>query len=175
MYLTIDKIIESTDTPISAAEAHGIAAGMLCVNSMTTADAWLQEVFSADVDLIESDRLQLLGLFEQTQELLNSGTFEFELFLPDDGMSLAIRLDALRHWCLGYLSGVGFTSTNSDWSGDSAEMLKDIVEFTRVDANADGEEDETALVELHEYIRVGVQVIREELSVSDNNGSSTLH
>lgn len=175
MYLTIDKILEAADAPISAAEAHGIAAGMLCINSMITADTWLREVFGADVNLIEPDRLQLIGLFEQTQELLNSGDFEFELFLPGDGTPLPARLDALRHWCLGFLSGVGFTSTNSDWSGDSGEMLKDIVEFTRVDADVDGEEDEAALIELHEYIRVGVQVIREELVVTNIDSNNTLH
>ena len=163
MYLTIDKILEQADAVISAAEAHGIATGMLCVNGLTTVETWLQEVFVADHNLPEAERQQLVSLFEQTQNLLSNESFAFEMLLPDDQALLPVRIDALRHWCLGYLSGVGFTRSNSDWSGDSGEMLKDIVEFTRVDADTEGEEDEFALAELYEYICVGIQVIREEL------------
>ena len=175
MYLTIDKVLEQTEASISASEAHGIATGMLCVDGSITVDAWLQEVFAGDVNVTDIERQQLVSLFEQTQELLNSGAFVFEMLLPDDQTSLPVRVDALRHWCLGYLSGVGFTRSNSDWSGDSGEMLKDIVEFTRVDEAAEGEEDEFALAELYEYIRVGIQVIRDDLLEIDSKPKSTLH
>ena len=173
MYLTIEEIFARTEAAISAAEAHGIATGMLSINSMITARAWLQEVFASDVNLSDSDRVQLVSLFEKTQKLLNTETFEFELFLPDEDIPLTEKVDALRHWCLGYLSGIGFTHSDHDWSEDSSDMLKDIVEFTHVDINAEGEEDEFALAELHEYIRVGVQVIKEEFSVAGS--SAALH
>lgn len=173
MYLVITKILEQTGTTISAAEAHGLATGMLCVNNLTTTNNWLLEVFSSELDLSASERLPLITLFEKTQELLNAGNFEFELFLPDEETELPLRVDALQHWCLGFLAGVGTINQGTDCSKEGLEILRDMVAFTRVDTNAKGEEDEVALVELNAYIRISVQVLREELLAVAS--SDTLH
>lgn len=164
MYLTIDEIFTNVEGSVNAAEAHGIAVGMLSVNALTTVESWLQEIFTSETNLSTSDQTQLIVLFEQTSKLLNAQEFEFTLFLPDDDNELKIRIEALRHWCLGYLAGVGFARSKHNWLGDSEEILKDIIKFTTVDIIAEGEADEQALVDLHEYIRVGVQVIKTQLS-----------
>lgn len=162
MYLTIAKILQQSDALMGASEAHGLASGMLSMNNLATANTWVQELYEPGVNLAEYERIQLTGLFEQTQTLLNDEGCEFELFLPDDDEPLHLRVDALRHWCLGYLSGVGFTGSETNFSDECTEMLGDIVEFTRVDEDVEGEEDEVAFTELQEYIRVGVQFIRED-------------
>jgi uncharacterized protein YgfB (UPF0149 family) len=46
----------------------------------------------------------------------------------------------------------------------SGELLKDLIAFTHVDGDAEGEEDEVSFTELVEYIRVAVQVIHSDLS-----------
>jgi hypothetical protein len=114
--------------------------------------------------LTDVEKLALLALFEQTAKLLSEGGFEFDLLLPDDEESLSNRVDALRHWCLGFLLGLGFARSGDDWPGESGELLKDLVEFTQVDSDVEGEEDETAFFELVEYVRVAVQVVQSDLS-----------
>ena len=52
------------------------------------------------------------------------------------------------------------------WPKDVREILKDITEFTKLDANAEGEEDERALVEITEYLRSAVLLLRDELGES---------
>ena len=61
------------------------------------------------------------------------------------------------------LFGLGSVGYDHDWSGDCAEVLRDLAEISRLDANVSGEEDEAACVEVSEFIRVGVQIIRGEL------------
>ena len=95
------------------------------------------------------ERDVLLELFEQTGKLLNSEEFAFDLLLPDDADPLEIRAEALRSWCLGFLFGIGYANPGSDWPGNTGEILKDIVEITKLEmtdhgkppeANADGPE-----------------------------------
>ena len=52
-------------------------------------------------------------------------------------------------------------NSKAEWSGESNEILRDIVEFSKMDPDVDGEEDENALVEINEYIKMGVLLIRE--------------
>ena len=172
-YLAFDNILEQAHAAISAAEAHGIAAGMLCVDIQTTAETWLTEVFVDEVFLSDVERAQLESLFEQTHELLENGGFDFDLLLPEEDTPMSVRIEALRNWCQGFLLGIGFTRSEDVWPGECGELLKDIVEFTCVDGDVEGEDDEAALTEISEYIRVCVQLIREELF--EGGKPKTLH
>jgi uncharacterized protein YgfB (UPF0149 family) len=172
VYQIIETILERNDADVSAAEAHGMAAGMLCVNGQAESDHWLKELFKDDADLSDEDQAALVKLFEQTRKLLASGAFEFDLFLPDDDVFLDERVQALSSWCQGFLFGIGSVYTASGWPGDAAEILKDITEFTRLDEEAEGEEDENAFMEVTEYLRSAVLLLRDELNI---NTDGTVH
>lgn len=164
-YLSIDALLMDAGVTSNAAEAHGLATGMLCVDIRVSSDLWLKELLAESNPLTDVDKLTLLALLEQTAQLLSEGGFEFDLLLPDDEESLSNRVEALRHWCLGFLLGLGFTRSGDDWPGESGELLKDLVEFTQVDSDVEGEEeDESAFFELVEYVRVAVQVVQSDLS-----------
>ena len=49
------------------------------------------------------------------------------------------------------------------------EILKDISEFTKLDTQVEGEEDEAAFVELTEYLRSAVFLLKAELIPNSNN------
>jgi len=162
-YNACNAIIVQSDADLSAAEAHGMATGMLCVNEQTESTSWLDELFHNSDALIDENKYLLIRLFEETRRLLASDEFEFDLFLPEDDASLSEQVEGLKSWCRGFLFGVGSGTAATNWSKDVREILKDITEFTKLDVNAEGEEDERALVEITEYLRSAVLLLRDEL------------
>jgi uncharacterized protein YecA (UPF0149 family) len=60
-YQLIDEIFENYDSTITAAEAHGIAAAMLCVDNRADAGQWLAEMFADEIELSATDRQSLLS------------------------------------------------------------------------------------------------------------------
>jgi uncharacterized protein YgfB (UPF0149 family) len=168
-YETCNAIVIQIDAELSAAEAHGMATGMLCVNERTESARWLGELLHDAAAVIDEDKALLQRLFEETRRLLASEGFEFDLFLPDEEALLREQVEALKNWCRGFLFGVGAGSdAASNWPDDVREILKDITEFTRLDSEAEGEEDENALMEITEYLRSAVLLLRAELS--NNSG-----
>jgi uncharacterized protein len=162
-YNACNAIIEQIDAEFSAAEAQGMATGMLCVNGQTESAFWLAELLHNSSSVIDENKNMLVRLFEETRRLLASDEFEFDLFLPEDDASLIEQVEALKNWCRGFLFGVGSRTAASNWTEDAREILKDITEFTKLDDYAEGEEDERAFVEITEYLRSAVLLLRDEL------------
>jgi yecA family protein len=162
-YKTCNAIIVQSDAELSAAEAHGMATGMLCVNEQIESATWLAELLHNASPMLDEDKNLLVRLFEETRRLLASDEFEFDLLLPEDDASLIEQVEALKDWCRGFLFGVGSGASASTWSNDVREIMKDITEFTKLDTNVEGEEDERALVEITEYLRSAVLLLRDEL------------
>lgn len=163
-YSIINAIIIRSDAELSAAQAHGMATGMLCANEQAQSAEWLTELFLHAAQVEDEDRITLVHLFEDTQDLLTSDDFEFDLLLPDDEAMLSEQVEALTEWCRGFLLGVGFTYTASDLSREATEILKDIAEFTKLDTEAEGEEDESDFMEITEYMRSAILLLRSEFN-----------
>ena len=93
---------------------------------------------------------------------------ELELLLPADEQPIDVRTAALAQWCQGFLYGLGAGSVAdaSDLPGDVGEIVRDLGEISRagVDATQDEESNEAAYTELVEFVRVGVQLLFEELA-----------
>jgi yecA family protein len=173
-YQTINNIFQKNETDLSAAEAHGLATGLLCIDNKTEIASWLAQLLPDEIVLIDEDKSVLIALFEQTRKLMNEEDegFRYDLFLPGDDVPLNNQLEALRSWCEGFLFGVGFSRSSSDWPGETGEIMKDIVEFTKLDSEVDdqSDEDESALIEIQEYIRVAVMMVR-DLFNEESNGN----
>jgi uncharacterized protein YgfB (UPF0149 family) len=174
-YDVCNAIVVQSDAELSAAEAHGMAAGMLCVNKHTDSAQWLVALLHNDAAPVkDEDKALLVRLFEETRRLLASEEFEFDLFLPDEAALLSKQVEALKNWCRGFLFGIGTGSdaaTATGWPDDVREILKDIAEFTKLDTEAEGEEDENALMEINEYLRSAVILLHDELN---NNSDDTI-
>ncbi|MDD5274814.1 MAG: UPF0149 family protein [Methylovulum sp.] len=163
-YPIVNKLITECNSDMSAAEAHGMATGMLCVNAETLSSYWLAELLNDAKPVSDDDQQVLVRLFEETKQLLACDEFTFALFLPDDDTLLSARVSALKTWCQGFLYGVGAAHLTGDYSSDVREVLKDISEFTRLDTMAEGEEDENAFVEITEYLKSVVLLLRDDLT-----------
>ena len=163
-YQAVEDVVLGNDATSSAAEAHGMLVGMLCMNHGLDCEQWLSQVFGENREgLGDGEVATLRELYDETRVLLDAVDFSFQLLLPDDDAVLAERASALSGWCQGFLFGLGSVGYSHDWSGDCAEVLRDLAEISRLDANVSGEEDEAACAEVSEFIRVGVQIIRGEL------------
>ena len=171
-YNACNAIFLQCDPDLSAAEAHGLATGMLCVNEQTESTYWLAELLQNANQVSSNDIDILIRLFEETRRLLASDDLDFDFFLPDDEVALSERVDALTNWCRGYLFGVGSAATVTNWSKDTREILKDITEFTKLDTDVEDENDENDFVEITEYLRPAVLLLRDELTQSGNNFSA---
>ena len=174
-YQIINEIFQELDSSISAAEAHGIATAMLCVDRRADVNKWLEELFDDDVALLEQDKAALVTLFDRTRLLLNPDEteFTFDLFFPEND-NLQKHAQALNNWCQGFLWGIGYSHSHANWSGETNGILKDMVEFTKLDTDVenDNDEDEAAFIQLHQYLRAAVLIIRDELN---QNVSAVTH
>jgi len=177
-YSDLNLIILQKQAADSAAEVHGIAVAMLCLDPKAEAGSWLSEAISNEADLLEEDKLLLINLFEQSQELMASDEFIFDLFLPDELAPLNQRCLALVQWCQGFLFGMGRLESKTSWPENVEEILKDIVEFTRLDTDPDSDDDEEeaegAIMEIQEYLRASVMLIRNELNEAGTD-NDTVH
>jgi uncharacterized protein len=166
-YADIEQLLSGQHSLTDAAEAHGTLAGCLCALADYSFQDWLREILSdGRAEAAAADTLY--GLYSATAAALEQTDMEFEPLLPSDAHSLELRTAALARWCQGFLYGLGSGSIPdvSGLPGDVGEIVRDLTEITRAGVDdGDGEEsNEGAYAELVEFVRVGVQLLFEELA-----------
>src|SRR5450755_4905832 len=141
-YTRIQQLLSREHSVTDAAEAHGTLAGCLC-----------EILPEGRADRAAREALQ--ELFGSTAATLIQPDMEFDLLLPDDTESLALRTQALSEWCQGFLYGLGAGSIPdaSELPGEVGEVVRDFIEITRadVDDGQDAEANENAYAELVEF------------------------
>lgn len=162
---------------VGASDLHGSLTGFLCAGGVASTSNWLQRL-AIEPDDTQAVRLALLDrLFHECRAQLDDPEFGFEPLLPDDEEPLDCRADALIEWCRGFLGGLGLAGVGAEhaWSTEGAEILHDLGAIAGMCFEyEDTEEDESALAEVLEFIRVGVLLLHTELTaVSPRH--STLH
>lgn len=165
----IQQLLAAERSLADASEAHGTLAGCLCAAGGYRCEDWLREILPEGRADPEASAI-LAQLYTATADALLRPDMEFELLLPDDAQPLAVRTAALAEWCQGFLYGLGAGSIPdaSRLPGDAGEIVRDFVEITRagVDAGQAEESNESAYAELVEFVRVGVQLLYEELAAA---------
>lgn len=174
--LELEELLYRIDASMGAAEAHGALCGMLCARGTVELSEWVDHVVGEQEqgsDLLHDVVHKLSELHQTTLEMINDATGDFKLLLPDDDDSLPERVEAIAAWCQGFIYGLaaGGIQQDSELPEDTEELLKDMVEISRAgqdvddggDEAANEDEDEVALMEIEEYVRMGVLLIYEEL------------
>lgn len=147
----------------TASELHGVLSGMLCADRGLDCGQWLELLSANDVDTLTQVERELLShLFDTTRDELTSPDFDFHLLLPDDAEPLVDRARALGEWCRGFLYGFGERSGGPECSDESAEVLQDFADISRIEAEDSTDQDETDFMEIAEYVRMAVQMLRIE-------------
>jgi uncharacterized protein len=165
-YSLVQQLLVQEHSLADAAEAHGTLAGCLCGSSGYRFEDWLREILPEGRAAPQATQT-LAGLYTATAGALLQPDMEFELLLPADAQPIDVRTAALAHWCQGFLYGLGAGAIPDVGAlpGQVGEIVRDFVEITRagVDREQGEESNENAYAELVEFVRVGVQLLFEEL------------
>ena len=163
------RLFHEAGVTTGASEAHGIITGVLCSPDGVRVP-WQTLILGREVrDRETSSALaQLLtSLHRSTYAHLHGVECDFAPLLPGDQHSLAEQIDGLGDWCRGYLLGLhaGGVQEAQVLPGDAGEIVRDITRISEaeLDGSLADEEEAKALVEIVEYLRVGVQLVFEEL------------
>jgi len=156
----VDAAARALGLAVSSAELHGALCGWLAGGGGMTPD-WLANVM-ADPALPAVaaggalDRLRAVSAGQ-----FDDRSFAFELLLPDDTASIGERSGALFDWCRGFLGGFGLAAGNAPpLSEEAGEALTDLARLAAASPQDDGdEEDEQALVEIEEFVRVAALLL----------------
>lgn len=154
---------------LELAECHGAACGLLCRHPDSVPDTFLNLLTTLELINDPEPVLteQLAKLHAATVSQMEDEQLRLKLWLPDDDEPLEDRSLALAHWCTGFLAGLGsgHDSSLDTLSEDLEGALKDLEQLARAEVMADGdeEEEEVALVEIIEYIRVVTFMFKAEL------------
>jgi len=165
---------------VGASDLHGSLAGFLCGGGQTDARHWLValELDPDDSAAAAFPHDTLERLYADCAAWLADPELRFEPLLPPANAPLAARADALVEWCRGFLGGIGLAGAGAagTLSAEASEILSDFgtIASTRFEY-ADNEEDETALAEVIEFIRVGALLLHTELSNVAPLPGTTLH
>ena len=164
VYSDVQETLTEMGASISAAEAHGLLVGLLCRHDSVEPETWLRAVFAEDESVVPAAvyDVQLTELREQSRTALAQDDFSFEPFLPDDDTDFPERARALGEWCQGFLFGLGYESGDGEWPVECMEVLRDLADISQLDPETSGEGEEEALMEISEFVRMGVQFLRNE-------------
>lgn len=188
-FLHVAGELSSLELRLHPSEYHGAMSGYLSAVMSPTFRHWcevakqlaLEEGAAPDEDelMIPDERSVLAQLYSATVAQLGDGEFAFQLLLPDDEEPLSDRTGGLVAWCQGFLFGVTASGV-SDFDGmseDVNELMRDLVEFTKmdVDPERETEQDEAAFMEVSEYVRVGVLLFRTECHLRPPSSSPRVH
>lgn len=183
-YADLNKLLSGAHAQAQAAECHGFLCGQACAAGADDGELWKEflDLQSDDNALIEDCYNEIQTLMNNIMEQIQSDDFDFQLLLPTDETPLQQRVSALSEWCYGFLNGFGVATgeagNNQSLSEECREVLEDIAKISQVTLEDDADEaDESALMELSEYVRVGAMMMFEESHppLFHDTGSEVLH
>jgi uncharacterized protein YgfB (UPF0149 family) len=156
----VDQAARAFGLATTPSELQGALLGWLAGGGKADGQ-WLGAVM-ADPSLPQpASDSPLQRLRDHAVEQLDARNFALDLLVADDDASLSERSGSLFEWCRGFLGGFGLAAGASPpLSEEGSEALADIAKLAAASPQEDGdEEDEAALVEIEEFIRVAALLL----------------
>lgn len=178
---SLSRLLSRAGAEARASECHGFLCGQLCAAGSTDEDLWMEflDLQSRDDELVEHCHGEIRGLLLDLDQELQSPDLAFSPLLPDDDRALAERVAALGDWCSGFLNGFGLVSglQEAEIAQDCRELLEDLGAISRVGADEPDDGDEEHLMQVVEYVRVGVLTLYVESrrNADEHGAAGVLH
>ena len=165
----------------SPAFIQGMLIGLLCGDADIQETVWIKKLIDeANIKSVKESFLKgLHDLFQETNKGLNGSGFELELCLPDDNESVVYRATMIGQLCEGIVYGLGLIGCLQDAENEIApevrELVNDFSDIASIDVEGlgksveDGETEESDLMHLVEFVKVGILTINETLNPADPN------
>ena len=171
-YLDMARRLRLAGVFANPAEAHGMAYGLTIVFNAASSQKWQAELYADcngdEAQVLECQRM-LAPLYQDAQRQHATETVP-EPCLPPEDQDIQIKAVGLRDWSRGFLYGLGLSGYQESisLSPEAHEALVDISELARLDVpqQSNSMEDELALFELQECLRVSLTIIRGEIRAS---------
>lgn len=154
-------------------ELHGALCGWLSGGGENAAN-WPAKVLADDNLPAPEPESPLDELREVSAAQLDDRGFGFELLLPEIEDSLNDRAEALFEWCRGFLGGFGLAAgANPPLSEEAEEALQDLARLAQAaPESGDDDEDEHALAEIEEFVRVAVLLLHGDCVLAQRHRQS---
>lgn len=157
-----------------ASECHGFLCGHFCASNSIAPGDWRKHLLAGIDDAVNvNDCFAILEqMANQVKIEVLSEDISFDLLLPDEQSPISDRSSALAEWCDGFASGLGIggMAQKEKLNEECDEFVKDVISISRMETSMEeGEETETALFEIIEYIRVGTIMLHQEWHQVDIN------
>jgi uncharacterized protein YgfB (UPF0149 family) len=153
---------------LSVAEAQGVlCAVQSLLDDNSALPLWIEQLFEEDAIISTVLEAELAEAYSENRRQMNDADYGLALWLPDMDQSLSDRVLAIGQWCQSYLFGLGVAGFNrgADLSEEGQEFLRDAAEIARIGLTTEdqGDDADTDLFELAEFVRMGVRLIYDEL------------
>lgn len=157
-FIDVEAAVRRLALGVDTAELHGALCGWLAGGG-EYAPEWPAKVL-ADATLSPVEGV-LKQLGEASVAQFDDRDFGFDLLLPPADAALSVRSGALFDWCRGFLGSFGLAVGEAPpLSEEGSEALADLARLAAATAQDDGDhEDEEALVEIEEFVRVAVLLL----------------
>jgi len=173
-YDQVERQFDDADLENTAAEVHGLMCGLFSGGAVDIERRVIIEVLPDDSIVgdaqVDQCRQLLEMLYKGTEDSAKDQDFGFAPFLPDDDKSLLVRGRAVADWSQGFLYGFGLAGTVSQGQlkGDASDALNALSEISQLDVAAlqASDDEEFALAEIIEFLRVAALLIRSELQAA---------
>ena len=179
-YDELDTLAISLRLGTEASELHGSLCGYLAGGgSLHRTNALSALQLDGEATQPSNDDQALLDkLVVQCETELADPELGFEPLLPADDRPLTERAEAMVDWCRGFLGGFGLagTSAHAKLSDEAQEVLRDLGTIAASSFDFGNEdEDEDALIEVQEFVRIGALLLHTECTAHGQAASGTLH
>lgn len=159
---------------VDAAELHGLMAGFLAAGGSLQGDDWLGRLhIEAEQGLVQRNTV-LQRLHRATQESFDDDDLGFDLLLPDKSASVPERVQAMLAWCRGFLSGFALAPSRVPLGEEAQEAFADLSRIASFSVD-DDEQDEAALMDITEFVRVAVLLIHAGRAQGLDGSGERLH
>lgn len=179
-YDELDDAVVRLQLSVEASDLHGSLCGFLAGGGQIGKQSLIAALhLDAEVATPSTAGQAVLDqLVKQTEAELADPELGFEPMLPADDRPLPERAEALVDWCRGFLGGFGLAgaAAHGKLSEEAQEILRDLSTIASSSFDfGDEAEDEDALIEVHEFVRMGAMLLFAECARRDPSQSDTVH